>query len=77
MRDAPPGPWLRLTALAAAAGTALVVASGPLGLTHRLLAALAMPPLVALVVAAWVAHRRLLAPSGAALGLFLGGVASW
>src|SRR2546430_15833504 len=38
---------------------------------HRALAALAVPPLAALVAAAWVAHRRLLAPSVAALGLFL------
>src|SRR5207248_11083865 len=34
-------------------------------------AALALPPLCALVAAAWVAHRRLLAPSLAALLSFL------
>jgi heme o synthase len=66
------GPWLRLTALGAAAGTLLAVVSGSLGLgaAHRLLAALALPPLAALVAAAWVAHRRLLGPSLAALVLF-------
>jgi protoheme IX farnesyltransferase len=68
--EAPPGPWLRLTALAAVAGTALVVASGELGLAHRLLAALALPPLAALVVAGWFAHRGLLAPAAAAAALY-------
>ena len=67
-----PGPWLRLTALGAAAATLVAVVSGTLGpgAAHSLLSALALPPLVALVVAAWVAHRRLLAPSLAALVLF-------
>jgi protoheme IX farnesyltransferase len=57
-----PGPWLRLTALAASAATLLAVISGAahLGTAHRVLAALAGPPLVALLVAAWIAHRRLL-----------------
>jgi heme o synthase len=56
-----PGPWLRLTALVAAAGTLLAVVSGAahLGATHRLLAALVAPPLAALVVAAWLSHRQL------------------
>jgi protoheme IX farnesyltransferase len=67
-----PGPWLRLTALAAAAATLLAVVSGALdlGTAHRLLAALAVPPLVALVVAAWIAHPRLLPAAGSALVLF-------
>ena len=70
--DVRPGPWLRLIALGAAAGAALAVVSGALSLhtAHRALAALAVPPLAALVAAAWVAHRRLLAPATAALGLF-------
>jgi heme o synthase len=74
-----PGPWLRLTALGAAAATGLVVASGSLGtgLTHRALALVALPPLVALVVAAYVSHRRLLAPAAAALGLFALATATW
>jgi protoheme IX farnesyltransferase len=69
----PPGPWLRLTALAAAAGCCAAVVSGALqlGAAHRLLAALALPPLCALLAAAWVAHRRLLAPAATALTLFL------
>jgi heme o synthase len=63
-----PGPWLRLTALGAAAATLLAVVSGASGLdtAHRVLAALAFPPLTALVVAGWTAHRRLLVPSVAA-----------
>ena len=67
-----PGAWLRLTALAAAGATALAVVSGAAGLggAHRLLAALALPPLVALVAAAWFAHRYLLFPAVAALVLF-------
>jgi protoheme IX farnesyltransferase len=70
MAEVGPGPWLRLTALAATASTALVVASGQLGLAHRALAAVALPPLAALIVAGWVAHRRLLAPAAASAGLF-------
>jgi heme o synthase len=56
-----PGPWLRLTALVAVGGTLLAVISGAehLGATHQLLAALVVPPLAALVVAAWLAHREL------------------
>ena len=73
MRDVAPGPWLRLTALLAAAATGLAVVSGALalGTAHDVLAALALPPLAALVAAAWVAHRQLLPPAAAALGLFL------
>jgi protoheme IX farnesyltransferase len=67
-----PGPWLRLTALAAAGATLLAVISGAAGPSsaHRLLAALALPPLVALVLAGWFAHRRPLAPAVGALVLF-------
>src|SRR5437879_6455669 len=72
MPDVAPGPWLRLTALGAAGATLLAVVSGAAGLdpAHRVLAALAVPPLAALGAAAWVAHRRLLAPTAAALVLF-------
>ena len=73
--SAGPGPWLRLTALAAVLATGLVVSSGELGLAHRALALAALPPLVALVVAAWTAHPRLRAPAFAALGLLLGEIA--
>jgi protoheme IX farnesyltransferase len=67
------GAWLRLTALAAAGACCAAVVSGALelGTAHRGLAALALPPLVALVAAAWVAHRRLLVPALASLVSFL------
>ena len=67
-----PGPWLRLTALVASAGTLLAVVSGASGLdaAHRVLAALAVPPLLAIVAAAWLTHRRLLPTSVAALACF-------
>jgi protoheme IX farnesyltransferase len=74
---ASPGAWLRLTALAGAAGTALVVASGRLDLTHRALVLVVLPPLVALAVTAALAHRRLLLPSATALALFAGAVVTW
>ncbi|MGH2931872.1 MAG: hypothetical protein ACRDKK_03330, partial [Gaiellaceae bacterium] len=67
-----PSLWLRLCALGGALGTLLAVVSGvwDLGTGHNVLAALALPPLAAVVAAAWVAHRQLLAPSLAALVLF-------
>ena len=67
-----PCPWLRLTAIGAAAATLLAVVSGATGLgtAHRVLAALAVPPLVAVAIAGWAAHRRLLGPSLTALVLF-------
>jgi heme o synthase len=72
LTGARPGAWLRVTALAAAGATALAVVSGATGLgaAHRLLAALALPPLVALVAAAWWAHRRLLPTTVLALVFF-------
>jgi protoheme IX farnesyltransferase len=72
-----PGPWLRLCSVAASAGAALVVASGELGLGHRVLALVTLPPLVALVVAALLAHRRLLPASASALVLFVAAIATW
>jgi heme o synthase len=67
-----PGPWLRLTALAASAGTLLAVVSGAahLGATHRLLAAVVAPPLAALLVAARLTHRPLVPAVLAATALF-------
>src|SRR5437870_9199066 len=72
MPSASPGPWLRLIALAGTGATLLAVVSGAAGLDaeHRILAALAVPPLLALVVAAWLAHRRLLPSALTALLLF-------
>jgi protoheme IX farnesyltransferase len=54
------------------AATALAVISGAAGwgTAHRLLAALTLPPLAALVVLAWVSARRLLAVAVSALVLF-------
>ena len=74
--DAAAGVWLRLTALAAVAGTLLAVVSGSfeLGTTHRALAALAGPPLVALVLAARLTRPSLLVPASLAL-VFFGGAA--
>jgi heme o synthase len=72
-----PGPWLRLCGVAASAGAALVVASGELGLAHRVLALVTLPPLVALVVASLLAHRRLLPATGSALVLFGAAIATW
>ncbi len=71
MRTAPPGAWLRLTALAASAALLLAVVAGAsgLGTAHRLLAALAVPPLVAIALAAWLCHRRLLVPAAVSLCL--------
>ncbi len=68
-----PGPWLRLIALTAACACAAAVVSGALGLgsAHRALAGLALPPLCALLAAAWIAHRRLLVPAATALLAFL------
>ena len=72
-----PGPFFRLTALVALAGTLLAVASGSLGLgtAHRLLAALALPPLCALVASSRIAHPRLLPGAVAALAAFVAAAA--
>jgi len=66
------GWWARLTAAGAVAGTGLAVVSGAAGwgTAHRMLAAIALPPLAALVATAWVTSRRLLPASLAALVLF-------
>ena len=68
--SAAPGPWLRLTALGGAAATLVAVVSGTLGLGHALLSAIALPPLVAVAVAAWLSYRQLLRPALLALALF-------
>jgi protoheme IX farnesyltransferase len=66
------GSWARLTAFAAVAGTGLAVVSGAAGwgTAHRVLAAVALPPLAALAAIAWVSARNLLRPALAALILF-------
>jgi protoheme IX farnesyltransferase len=70
---AAPGLWLRACALAVACAAALAVATGAAGIgtAHRVLAALAAPPLAALLVAAFVSHRRLLIPASVASALLL------
>ena len=64
------GAWMRLTGLAAAGATLLAVISGATGFEHRLLASLALPPLVALVLAGRLARPRLFVPSLVTLILF-------
>jgi heme o synthase len=66
------GPWARLLALLAVAGTGLAVVSGVAdwGTAHELLAALALPPIAGLVALAWVSARQLLPAAAAALVLF-------
>ena len=66
------GTWARLTAVAAVLGTGLAVVSGVAGwdTAHRVLAALALPPLAALAATAWVSRRQLLPGALAALVLF-------
>ena len=66
------GVWARLTAVAALGGTGLAVVSGAAGwdTAHRLLAAVAVPPLAALAATAWVSARRLLPTALPALILF-------
>ena len=67
-----PGPWLRLGAAAGAVATLVAVVSGTFGpgTTHSLLSALALPPLLAVAIAAWLSYRQLLPASIAALALF-------
>ncbi|HEX7582103.1 MAG TPA: UbiA family prenyltransferase, partial [Gaiellaceae bacterium] len=76
--SATPGLALRLTAVAAAIASLLAVVSGATGggAPHRELAALALPPLLALVLAAWYVHRRLLVPTLVPLLFFLA-AAAW
>jgi protoheme IX farnesyltransferase len=67
------GGWTRLLAVGAAGGTGLAVISGAAdwNTAHRLLAALALPPLVGLVVLGAARSRSLLTSSGIALTLFI------
>ncbi|MGE5273286.1 MAG: heme o synthase [Verrucomicrobiota bacterium] len=72
MREPAPSPWLRLAAVGASAATLVAVISGAasLGAAHQLLSALALPPLVAVLVAARLGHRRLVVPALVSIGLF-------
>jgi heme o synthase len=71
------GPWLRLCGIGASAAGVLAVASGELGIAHRVLVVVAVPLLVALVLGTWFGHRDAFALASAALILFLAAVASW
>ena len=76
--DRAPGPLLRLTVLAGAGATAAVVAGAALelGTTHRGVALVALPLLVAVAVAARAAYPRLRLPAETALALLALAVAS-
>jgi heme o synthase len=71
------GPWLRLCGIGASAAGVLAVASGELGIAHRVLVVVAVPLLVALVLGTWFGHRDAFALASGALILFLAAVASW
>jgi protoheme IX farnesyltransferase len=82
--DRAPGPLLRLTAAAAAVAAGLVVVSAALelGRGHWGAALVALPLLVAVLVAAVVSYRRLVVPAAVAVGLMLtaiatGGLVAW
>ena len=72
MRESAPSPWLRLAAVGASAATLVAVISGAasLGAAHQLLSALALPPLVAVLLAAWLGHRHLVVPALVSIALF-------
>jgi heme o synthase len=65
------GPWLRLTALAAAAGVAAVVATGNWGLAHDVAAHVTLALLAAIALTAWLAYRDRPALLWAAVGSFV------
>jgi protoheme IX farnesyltransferase len=72
--DTRPGPWLRLTALAATAATGLVVATAESPVSHGVAALVAVALLNAVALSAWLAHRgraALVAVSSVALAVFL------
>jgi protoheme IX farnesyltransferase len=66
------GTYARLMASCAVVGTGLAVVSGAAhwGTAHRILAAVALPPLAALAATAWVSARRLLPLALMSLALF-------
>jgi protoheme IX farnesyltransferase len=82
--NAVPGAVLRVSAVAGAVATGLVVASAALGLgtTHWAVAGIALPLLTANAIVARLTYPRLVVRTGAALGLVLvaialGGVVAW
>jgi protoheme IX farnesyltransferase len=84
--SAEPGPWLRLTALAAVAATALVVVTGQWGgLSHDATALVALALLLGVALSVWLGHRdrpmlRLAAAASLAvyaLQVGLGALVAW
>ena len=73
-----PGPILRLTIAAAAAATAVIVVGAALGFGrgHWAAALVALPLLIAAVVAARIAYPRLLVATATALGFLLVAIAT-
>jgi len=65
-----PGPWYRLTALAATAGVALVVATGEWTLAHDVAAHVTLALLAGVVVTARLAHRERPSLAGSAGAAF-------
>ena len=76
--DAAPGAWLRLTALVAAGASLLAVVTGAqgAGAAHRVLAALALPPLAALIVTGAVRTARCCRPRWRRSSSFLAAAAA-
>ena len=72
-----PGPWLRACAAFGAVATGVAAASGPLGITHRALVGIALPPLVAVAIAAWHSYPRLRLPASGAVAAFVGASVTW
>jgi protoheme IX farnesyltransferase len=69
-----PGPWLRLTAVAAAFATAVVVVTGEWARSHQASVLMALALLVGAAVSVWLAHRanrELVVASVAALALYV------
>jgi protoheme IX farnesyltransferase len=73
-----PGPILRATAIVAVVTTGAIVATAAFSVErgHWALSLLAVPLVVAIVIAAWIAYPSVLGPAAAALVLLLGAIAS-
>jgi hypothetical protein len=73
-RHPAPGPWLRLSALAAAAGTAVVVATGEWGRSHEAAVLGTLALTIGVAAAVTLGHRdrpALLAAAWTALAVFV------
>jgi protoheme IX farnesyltransferase len=63
-----PGPWLRLVAIGAVAGVAVVVATGEWALPHDVASHVTVSLLAGVAIAAWAAHREDRLLVGSAVG---------